>query len=210
MRRMIWLLGVVIALIAGCGGAPPSARPSATPTGASPTPSPTPVTTSAATPTATRTGPLTTGPNVRPGEKPPVLSALVREHDPGGAYLLANFYFEAFDWSIATNDAYLLRKIATDTCHACARAIEGIETVRKRGQLISGGRMHIGSASSVRGTFKVRSEYVFQVQIQQDAERVTDSRGKIVDHFAGSTDDFLVFVSWNATQWKIVEVGRPG
>ncbi|MDT4945157.1 MAG: hypothetical protein QOH14_1890 [Pseudonocardiales bacterium] len=48
---------------------------------------------SSPSPSPSRTGPLSTGPNVRPGEKPPVLPEAAKEHSPGGALVFAGYYF---------------------------------------------------------------------------------------------------------------------
>jgi hypothetical protein len=208
MRRTISVLGVVAAFLAGCGGSPAPSQPSTSVTTTPPSSSA--VTSIVATPTAPRTGPLTTGPNVRPGEKPPALPNLVKERNPNGAFFLANLYFKALDWSIATNDTYLLKAVASNTCSECTRAIDGIDALRTRGRLMTGGRLHIQSARLVHGSFKFRSDFVYQVGVRQDAQRVVDGHGAIVGRLKESTDEFLVFVSWGRNRWNVVEVGRPG
>src|SRR5690348_14210274 len=109
MRTTIAAVLSALLLAAGCSGggasAPPTAVPTAPPksgaaTGGRSSPSPSPV----------RTGPLMTGPGVLPGEKPPVEHDLARLHSQAGGYAFATYFVRALSWSIATNDAYLIRQ----------------------------------------------------------------------------------------------------
>src|SRR5881628_647561 len=77
-------------------------------------------------PTPTQTGPLTTGPNVRPGEKPPEYPALARRHDGQGALAFAYYFYEAYDWGYATNDPYLVEQISDPHCAGCRKYVKSL------------------------------------------------------------------------------------
>jgi hypothetical protein len=98
------ILTVGAVLVAACDGGG-SGHPSRS---SGPVPSTGSSTAPSLSPSPSRTGPLTTGPGVQPGEKPPVLDAEAKQHTASGALAFAIYYFRAYDWGIATNDAYLV------------------------------------------------------------------------------------------------------
>jgi hypothetical protein len=152
---------------------------------------------------------LTTGPNVRPGEKPPEFPAAARIHDSTGAIFFAQYYFRAFDWGLATNDSYLLRQVSADDCAACGRAIKAVETEALEGRHLEGGRIRIEQASVVTGKFKFESDFVVEVRTTQSAQKAIDRSGRITAQLPASNDDALVFVSWRAARWFVNQVGAP-
>src|SRR5947209_10050313 len=70
-----------------------------------------------------RMSPLTSGPNIRPGEKPPVLDPLGRQHSSEGALIFTSYFIHTLDWGIATTDPSLLQNSALPSCQACARYV---------------------------------------------------------------------------------------
>ncbi|MGH8861583.1 MAG: DUF6318 family protein [Jatrophihabitantaceae bacterium] len=133
-----WFAAVAAtALLAGCT----SGRGSPTP------PTSTPVTSRSSSPTtsaATSPTPTvaTTGPNVRPGEKPPVLSARARQNTPQGADEYARYWIATLDWAYATTDSTLARTVYANSCTGCARFLrDSIDKIRRKGQSFRGGRL---------------------------------------------------------------------
>ncbi len=177
---------------------PSSVVPSSRPSGSGPSGSP------------ARTGPLTTGPNVRPGEKPPVLSAEGRKHTVTGALDFATYYIRALDWSIATNDPYLLKQVSLPSCVACGRYIAGLVELKAKGQYQVGGRIDIHSAEVVNGQFSVKSERVVKFQLTESKPVVLPtSAQRPTNTPAQAPLTSYVFVSWYGSHWKIVEQGAP-
>jgi hypothetical protein len=203
---MIWLLSVVVGLLAGCGGSPPSARPSATPTGASPTRPAAPVTTSAANPTATRTGPLTTGPNVRPGEKPPVLPDIAKRHDRVGALSFADYFVLALDWAYATNDEALLLPISASTCNACDRLISRLRELHAKNRTLTGARIRSTQASISSTGPQPPAEFSVVEHLVQQAGTVVGAKLQIVQRIAALASDSTVEVGWELGRWKVFEL----
>jgi hypothetical protein len=194
-------------LAAACTGGGRGGRDS------SPTTTPPPASTTATTadpsPSPSRTGPLTTGPNVRPGEQPPVLPDAAKEHSPAGALLFAGYYLKALDWSIATNDPYLVEKISAANCSACNRAISGLKSLRGRGGHVVGGRIQVTSAKIVTGTFKIRSELVVEVFANEETVVLVEPSSARTTARSVRNDASLVFLSWAADDWKVIDVGAP-
>ena len=200
---MAVIVAVLAVLGAGCGGGGPAHKSSdpTTPTSSSSTP---------VTASPTPTGPLTTGPGVLPGEKPPVLTAEAKKHTSTGALAFAVYFVKALDWSVATNDAYLVQQIAAPRCTACARDINAVTTLRKQGAVETGGRTTILSSRLVAGTFKIKSDFVIQIVTHDDA--IVIVRPSASPSTAAPEDDHdvsLVFVSWAGGQWRVVEEGAP-
>jgi hypothetical protein len=206
-RRVLPLAAVALSAIVGLTTACTSghgANPSTIPA-----PSGTPTTTPTLSPTPTRTGPLTTGPNMSPGENPPTFPTAATAHTATGALQFAYYYYDAFDWSIATNDSYLIPHISLPSCQACRRLINGLADLRSRGQVLHGGRLSISSASIVSGSFNFKSDYVIKVILKEGNETLEQPDGSLATVAPAADTTSLVFVSWFTDAWKIVEVAAP-
>jgi Family of unknown function (DUF6318) len=202
--RFAVIVGILAMLVAGCDGGGHSSGPSDSARASGP-----PSTATSSRPSPTRTGPLTTGPNVQAGEKPPVLSDDAKQHTPAGALLFATYCFQAFDWSVATNDPYLVSKISAPSCAACQRVIEGIAALGKEGARIQGGRIHLESSKIVSGPFRFKSDYVAQVTLMQGAEVIARPSSAPSTAARRTKDVSLVFISWVSGAWQVKEVGAP-
>ena len=191
---------VIVAFTAGC-----------TSSNGSPSPSPTPPVTSSSrtspSPEPTQSEPLTTGPNVRPGEKPPEFPALAHQHTAQGALAFASYYYEAFDWGYATNDPYLVRQISAPRCEGCAKYIAGLASVRRSRDTVLGGRVNVDSRRLAHGKFNYRSDYVARVVLDEQAI-VLNRRHKPRKLLAPALTNYVqyVFVSWLRHAWFVVEV----
>jgi hypothetical protein len=201
VRFRFLAFGLIAGLLVACT----SSKPGGTPT---PTDTPTP-SVATSTPTAPRTGPLPTGPNVRPGEKPPVLPAGARKRTDFGASLFGAYYFRALDWTIATNDDYLIRRISLDSCSACTRVRRFIAALNKSGDVLRGGRIHLQTFGTTTGTFNYRSERVVRVVLKQAAETRQSPSGATSRVAKASRDISLVFLNWTSAGWRVVEVAAP-
>ena len=201
--RFVGILAIPVVLAVACGGGghsaassdprPPSTRPS-----------------TAVSTTPARTGPLSTGPGVQPGETPPVLNEDAKQHTPAGALAFANYYFKSLDWSTATTDPYLLQQISSPLCQACARAINGLIALRDEGGHVRGGRISLVSTKLVTGTFKVKSDLVVEVAVNENAVvLIRPSAAPTTSAPAVTRDNSLVFVSWLSGRWHVIEVGAP-
>jgi hypothetical protein len=197
------IVAILVVLAAACDSAGQPPKPSRS-TGA-PGSATIPV-----SPSPTRTGPLSTGPNVRPGELPPVLSADAKQHTSSGALLFAGYYFKAYDWGIATTDPYLVQQISAPSCGACKRYIDGLNSLRRENGYVKGGRIDVQSSHLTSGSFRFKSDYVVAVAVVEAAlVEVRPSAAPSTTAPGTTHDTSLVFVSWAGHSWKIVEVGAP-
>lgn len=195
-------IGLIAGLLAACTSG--DAQPTSSPT---PTTGVRPVTTYTESPTSSRTGPLTTGPNIRPGETPPEYPALARQHTPNGALAFAGYYFKAFDWGYATNDPYLVEQISGPHCRACARYVRGLRGLANRNAILRGGRVTFDAASVFHGVLDIRADFAVDVAIDEQPI-VLDEPGAPIRTLAPAVKDFhsLVFVAWRDGNWRVVEV----
>jgi hypothetical protein len=197
--RFLLIAAVVTILGAACTSG------SGNPKHASSTPS-----VSTASPTPTRTGPLTTGLGVRPGEKPPTLPQAAKQHTSAGALRFAEYFVHALDWSFATNDAYLLHQVSSSSCHACARYISSLESLEPTGKKLLGSRITIESERVTSGDFKVRSDFVVEFVLNDQAAVLVDQSGVRSTVAPGiKHDTSLVFVTWQNAKWTVTEEGAP-
>jgi hypothetical protein len=208
-------LFAIAAVLAGCGGdpkpnyssIPPTGTPSVPTSGSSAMPS---VSRSTAPRTGgSRTGPLATGPAVRPGETPPTLGPTSRQHTRIGALDFAGYFIKALDWSVATNDPYLIQQISSPRCTACRRYVDAIRgTLSKRGYQ-TGGRIRILSIGFSNDTYTITADYAIRSQIDEEAS-VLYIPGKAPSTLSATPNlTSIVFVSWLDGHWQVVEQAGP-
>jgi len=202
-----------LAMLAACtssNGAEPNRTPpttvtSTTPTSTSPTPTTSAPTTSSS---PTPTGPKTTGPGVSPGEKPPVMSKLAKDHTRGGAVLFASYYFNALDWSIATNDPTLLRPLAQASCKTCAGFVKSLEDLAANGNHTEGGRIQVGMVGPVdpRADF-ARDGYV-EIHLDQAPGRIVSEGGQPVSILHAGKSSAIVALTWYGRGWSVTGISK--
>ena len=189
-------------LSAGCGGSDGAPNLSATPTLPTSTQTPKP------TLSPSRTGPLTSGPNVKPGETPPALNDFAKQHNSAGALAFATYFIKALDWSLATSDPYLLQQISAPSCKSCAAYISRLSQVRTAGQSVVGGRFSIGSARLRQGAFRFHSDYIVEMDLIQNSLSITGPGATSPSPISHSTRFVSrIYVSWINDRWQIIEQG---
>ena len=200
--RFGWLLGL---FIAGCGLAACTTTASGAhdPRSSAPSSTVRPATSASATPRPT--GPNTTGPGVRPGEKPPVLDAIAKEHSSTGAIEFAVYYIKALDWSLATTDPYLLRRISAPGCTSCTASIENLDKLRAEGGYLQSGRTRMASSRLVSGNGDVKADYIVKFELTQEPVVVVRASATTTEVPKVTTITSYVYVSWVRGRWLIIE-----
>lgn len=202
--RVLVAAAVGVLLATACTGGRGS--PAVSSVSGSSAPSPTPGSASLSSPAPVRTGPLTTGPGVRPGEVPPVQSALARQHTPEGALAFAAYFIRVLDWSFATTDPYLLDDVSAPSCVACKRFSESLAKLGREGGHIVGGRFALNSSTLLRGSFAIRSEFVVGLVVTQGAVAVVrPGNARTTVTSAPTIDRARLYISWHASRWQAVE-----
>jgi hypothetical protein len=203
--RLIGTLGCVVVSIAACtggtGGGHSSPEPSSTPPLASSTPSPT--VSSTDPPTAVVP---TTGPNVSPGEKPPVLGALGKTNTPQGATLFARYWFAALDWGYATTSSALARELYLPSCSDCERFMKNFDEPRARQQHFRGGRSVVLGTLLVDDDNRHLGSTVVDVTIRVAALTTLDSFGNEVESApAIGSLIYRLWLRWRTGKWAVID-----
>ncbi len=200
--RFGWLLCL---FVVGCGLAACTTTASGTHDSRSSAPSSTaqPATSVAVTPSPT--GPKTTGAGVRPGEKPPVLDAIAKEHSAIGAHEFAVYYIRALDWSTATSDSYLLQRISAPSCKSCKISIDSLNNLQTDGAYVASGRYKIDSAETISGTGDVKADYVIKFVLTQEPVTVVHPTATNTVTSKSQTFTAYVYVSWLRGRWQVME-----
>ena len=199
-RRLAAALAIVAAsALSGCGGA--GARPHDM--SASPVPTTTASHTGpSATPSPVRTGPLTTGPGVLPGEKPPVEHELATVHSQAGGYAFATYFMEALSWSIATNDGWLVDELSSPQCATCKRYLQTIDTLHAKHESQRGGRPIVKSSHRLLGPLPYGAEVAIEYVIDDTAAILLP--GNTTSH-AHPNLHTVIYLVWSGRGWTVRE-----
>lgn len=122
----------------------------------------------------------TTGPNVRPGEKPPVLPALAKTNTRAGAITFAVYWVQALDWGCATTDSTLARSLYSPVCTDCARFMKNFDDTRRAGEHFVGGRLRLISSTIAANDGRHDAQDAVDVTASAGALRTLDNKGGMV------------------------------
>jgi Family of unknown function (DUF6318) len=195
---LVWLLAVLGAsAVAGCTTASPDDPPPTITSTYQPHSHP-------ATPTTPP--PISTGANVRPGEKPPTLSPVGKTNTAAGALAFADYWMRTLDWGYATTDSTLAKSAFVDSCSNCAVLVKQFDDARAKGRHFRGGRSRVSSSSLQTNDHHNDATAVDDVTISTQPVRVLDSAGRVVDSApANGTLTFRTWLKWRAIGWRVVD-----
>ena len=194
------LLVIVTLVAAACGGGAAKSPPTSSVISL-------PITSPKAKASATLTSPATTGPNVRPGERPPTMPATAKEHTQEGALAFAGYFIRALDWSFATTNPALLVPVSSPSCVACNSYISRLNTLRRAHGFLQGGRLKLISERVATGSFSIRSDYVIITRTSQEAVSLISLSAK-PSHISDATEDeSRLYIAWAPSGWTAVEQG---
>ncbi|WP_375497152.1 DUF6318 family protein [uncultured Jatrophihabitans sp.] len=152
----------------------------------------------------------TTGPNVRPGEKPPTLERLGRLNTAAGADAYARYWMRTLDWAYATTSSAAIRNLYTSSCAGCAAFSRNIiDSTRAANEHFIGGRIvvtdstvqandgHAGATAVIDLTFNQTPLKVISASGRQDGEAPSIHAGT-----------FRNWLRWTGSRWTIVDWKR--
>ena len=161
---------------------------------------------SVAATSARPTGPATVGPNLQPGEKPPVLAAAAKTHTAAGAKSFATYFVQAVDWGMATTDPYLISAVSEPSCRACQGYVQSLTAMRAQGDSIRGARIQVVSAGIMRGTLPVKADCGVELVIRQQIAVAVPAGSAAPTTDGGADQDYArVYVDWTGAGWRVVE-----
>jgi len=204
-RRRLAVLGLLCAAL-GLNGCTASSKTAHQPTPTSTFSDPR----GTGSPAASTPAVATTGPNVRPGEKPPVLPPGARANGSAGALQFAAYWMEALDWSYATTDSTIAKSLFAPSCAGCARFLRNIiDVTRQRGQHFSGGRISVSGTDLKPTDGLAGATAIVDVTVQQTALKVLATSGAVVESTLAIKDGlFRTWVRWNGARWQVVDWKR--
>jgi Family of unknown function (DUF6318) len=152
------------------------------------------------------TPPITTGPNVRPGEKPPTVPAVAKTNTKAGALTFAVYWMQTIDWGYATVDSSLARTAFSPVCSDCTRFMKIFDGARAKGVHFRGGRSAILRTDLQSNDHHNGATAVIDVMTSIGALQAIDRNGKIVETDpAESNVTYRVWLRWTGTRWTIVD-----
>lgn len=193
----------VLLLVAGCTSGSAAPRPSTSPstsTAAVP-----PSSTAPPAPTVPADVP-TTGPNTRPGERPPVMPVAATKHTAAGAKAFAVFFIKTIDWAYATTSTTYMRHYFDRSCVGCSSIARAIDGARTRHRHFIGDRLAIKSATLATRAGPRDAELNIVVRFDVSSGDAVDKKGRSV-----SSEPALrnygeeVFLRWDSA-WSVVEL----
>ena len=158
-----------------------------------------------ATPTPTPTGPKTTGAGVRPGEHPPVLDAIAKQHSAVGAHEFAVYYIRALDWSTATSDPYMLKSISAPGCTSCQLDIDNLTKLEANGGYLKSGRLRIDSAQTLDSAGDIKADFVIKFALTQEPVVVVQPTATTTQVPKSKKFASYLYISWLHGGWQVVE-----
>jgi hypothetical protein len=197
----LWLLCVLAAgALAGCTSDQAAPGDTSTPTPGTTYSPPHYSTAPASTP------PITTGPNVRPGEKPPTFPKSLETNVPSAADTFAVYWMQTLDWGYATTDSTLAKHAFLPVCTDCERFVKGnFDDAQARGEHFRGGRVSFISSTIQRNDHRSGSTAVSDVTVSVTALETLDNKGHVIDRAAAIPSiTYRIWVRWTGSRWFVV------
>lgn len=143
--------------------------------------------------------PLPTGPNTRPGERPPTFPESARRNDAAGARAFADYFLRVWDWSIATNNTQALVPLISANCMPCVELFGRIHDLRA-GERLLGFRISWTFAKSGRDR---DGTYWFDIGLNSGAGSIVDAHGAQVQRGAAQHLESELLVMWSRSGWIV-------
>ncbi|PZS16155.1 MAG: hypothetical protein DLM57_10960 [Pseudonocardiales bacterium] len=152
----------------------------------------------------------TTGPNVHPGEKPPVLPPALVVNLPVGADAFARYWIQALDWGYATTDSTLAKSLFAPSCTGCARFLRNfIDLIRQQHQHYRGGRIAVTGTELMPTDHHAGSTEIVDVTVQQGGLKVISASGAVIESAPQIENDvFRTWLRWDGHSWVVVDWKR--
>jgi hypothetical protein len=156
--------------------------------------------------TPTNPPPISTGANVRPGEKPPSLSSVGKTNTPAGALAFSDYWTRTLDWGYATTDSALAKSAFAEVCTGCARFVKIFDNARANGVHFRGGRSNVISSELQPNDHHNGATAVDDISISIGALQAVDANGQVVEtNPEHPRVVYRVWLQWKATSWKVVD-----
>jgi Family of unknown function (DUF6318) len=145
------------------------------------------------------------GPNMRTGERPPVMPVLATQHSAAGAAAFARFFIHTIDWGYATTSSAYMRHYFRPSCIECENVAHALDRAHMLGRTFIGDRFTLRSSRSVVPT-RPNMDHVV-VRFDVNSAEVVSKTGKFITGEAALPDyGEHVTLRWSSGSWDIVEM----
>ena len=152
------------------------------------------------------TPPVTTGPNIRPGEKPPTFAQSMEKNVPSAAGTFAVYWMKTIDWGYATVSSTLARTAFSPVCADCTRFMRIFDDAHAKGVYFRGGRMTISKWMIRPNDHQNGATAVVDVTASIGALQAIDRNGRVVESDPADPHVmYRVWLTWSGTRWTIVD-----
>jgi hypothetical protein len=152
------------------------------------------------------TPPITTGPNVRPGEKPPTFPKSLEQNSNGGAIAFAQYWEQTIDWGYATADSTLARTAYSSTCSDCERFMKIFDEATAKGVHFRGGRSTILKTDLQPNDHHNGATAVSDLTISVQALQAIDRGGTVIESDPPvRRATYRVWMRWTGMRWTVVD-----
>ncbi len=146
----------------------------------------------------------TTGPNIKRGEKPPIMPLEATQHTADGAKAFAEFFVKTIDWGYAVTSGAYVRHFAAATCSDCTGQANFLDAQRRLGRHFVGSRFTITKSVIANGRGGPGVDTTVRVMFDITAfEEVSTSSKFIRGDGPHNGYSFIVNLHWETAGWVV-------
>ena len=148
----------------------------------------------------------TTGPNVLPGARPPVMPEFAKQHTAEGAMVFVSYVIRALDWGYSTADAAIMKPLYAAECVPCAKQVAAFDGVKTSGRRFRGGHLNVISVGSAPlAPKRANAEQAVDIKFDVEALSVLDAQGRDMEGpYPAARDTLRFYLTWTSDGWKII------
>jgi len=193
--KSVLIAAIVVGLLPACTSGDPKPNLSTVTTASVPS------STASASPSV-----ATTGPNVLPGARPPVMPEFAEQRTADGAMIFVSYLIQALDWGYSTTDSRAVRPYFAVGCGSCDAQVAAFDDIKNAGHHFRGGHLTVISVGTAPlGARFARAERAIDVTIDIGSVEVLDASGTQVEPvLPAKRHTFRVYVGWLDQSWKVV------
>lgn len=139
------------------------------------------------------------------GPAKPERPEAMNRKDAEGAAAAAEYFIELYPYVMATGDVEEFEAMSHRACGFCADALEQAERIEAHGYTYTGGDSDLSITEAYRRD-GVTGIYPLDVEISQEASRITDSEGEAIYSAKGRVSESRVEMGTRDGQWIVVTV----
>lgn len=147
----------------------------------------------------------TTGPNAKPGERPPLMPVEATKHTIAGARAFAKFFLQTIDWGYATTSSNYMRRYFQPSCDECRVTRLALDNAHRDNEHYIGSRLTIVKVGQPRRGGPRSADLTIQVTLNITSVELIDRDGR-ASHPDVAYNGFReqVGLRWDKPDWTTV------